>query len=102
MKMTLTTHKNTMHLIAAIVSAVILIGTASGALALANNGASPAAAEVPPGQLNRKGISGIVSSVGTGSLDVHPPRNCHCQRRRRDRDQGAGQNAALLLRYLSR
>ena len=70
MKMTLTTHKNTMHLIAAIVSAVILIGTASGALALANNGASPAAAEVPPGQLNRKGISGIVSSVGTGSLDV--------------------------------
>ena len=27
MKMTLTTHKNTMHLIAAIVSVVILIGT---------------------------------------------------------------------------
>ena len=62
--------KNTMHLIAAIVSAVILIGTASGALALANSSGSSSGAEVPPGQLNRKGVSGIVSAVGGGSLDV--------------------------------
>ncbi len=59
-----------MHLIAAIVSAVILIGTASGALALANSSGSSSGAEVPPGQLNRKGVSGIVSAVGGGSLDV--------------------------------
>ncbi len=50
--------------------AVLSVTFATTSISLADGNDDSSSAEVPPGQLTRKGISGVVASVGSGSIGV--------------------------------